>query len=304
MTSNQVASILAAAHEEDCVVLENEPMSRHTTFRIGGPARVFVKVGTQQALCRFNALCRELGVRLFVLGSGSNLLVADEGFDGVVLHLAPPEFWLCRQEGSSIVAGAAMRLAALTDFAREQGLSGLEFAHGIPGSVGGAAFMNAGAYGGEMKQVIESCSALMPDGTIQTFSGEALQFGYRTSVFSLQGGIVLSVCFALKPDSPDAIEERMRDYLDRRRSKQPLEYPSAGSVFKRPTGYFAGGLIEQCGLKGASVGGAQVSEKHAGFIINRNGATCSDVCALVEKIQQTVLEQTGVSLECEIRRLG
>ncbi|MGI6261786.1 MAG: UDP-N-acetylmuramate dehydrogenase [Acutalibacteraceae bacterium] len=304
MTSEQLKQILSAARESDCTVLENEPMNRHTTFRIGGPARLFIKVGTDQALCRMTALCRKLGVGLFVLGSGSNLLVADKGYDGVVLHLAPPDFWRCSREGNEIDAGAAMRLAALTDFAQEQGLSGLEFAYGIPGSVGGAAFMNAGAYGGEMKQVILSCRALLPDGTVQTFAGESLRFGYRTSVFDENGGIVLSARFALTSDAPEAVEERMHDYLNRRRSKQPLEYPSAGSVFKRPEGHFAGALIEQCGLKGVSVGGAQVSEKHAGFIINKGGATCADVCALVEKIQRTVLRETGVSLECEIRRLG
>ena len=304
MTSEQVKQILSAAQESGCTALENEPMSRHTTFRIGGPARLFLKVGTEQALCRVTALCRRLEVCFFVLGSGSNLLVADKGFDGVVLHLAPPDFWQCSREENVIAAGAAMRMAALTDFAREQGLSGLEFAHGIPGSVGGAAFMNAGAYGGEMKQVVLSCRALLQDGTVQTFAGESLQFGYRTSVFAENGGIVLSARFALKPDDPEAVEERMRDYLNRRRSKQPLEYPSAGRVFTRPEGYFAGALIEQCGLKGVSVGGAQVSEKHAGFIVNKGGATCADVCALVEKIQQTVLRETGVLLECEIRRLG
>lgn len=303
MTSSQIERIITAAREAGCDALENEPLSRHTTFRIGGPARVFIKVGGEQALCRLTALCRELGAKMFVLGSGSNLLAADEGYDGVVLHLAPPEFWQCRRDDNDIVAGAAMRLAALTDFAREQGLSGLEFAHGIPGSVGGAAFMNAGAYGGEMKQVITCCRALLPDGTVKEISGEGLQFGYRTSVFAKDGGIVLSARFALEPDSPDAIEARMRDYLERRRSKQPLEYPSAGSVFKRPEGYFAGALIEQCGLKGTSVGGAQVSEKHAGFIINKGGATCADVLGLIEKIQQTVLRGTGVSLECEVRRL-
>lgn len=290
------------ARANGCEVCFGEPMSRHTTFQIGGPARLFLTVGGEEALGRVLQVCAQNQLRRLVIGKGSNLLMADEGFDGVVIRLGG-EFEQVRLEEGYVVAGAAASLARACAFARDHGLSGLEFAWGIPGSVGGAAFMNAGAYGGEMKDVVRWCRHVDVEGKSSCLEGEALDFGYRQSAYTANGGIVTSVCFALQADDSAAIRARMEEYMQRRASKQPLEYPSAGSVFKRPPGHYAGGLIEQCGLKGLAVGGAQVSEKHAGFIINRGGATCADVLALIERIQSEVLRQTGVTLECEIRRI-
>ncbi len=279
--------------------IENEPMCKHTTFKIGGNAELFVTVNDTAQLKAVVTACKENDIELFILGKGSNLLISDSGMLGVVLTL-DGEFKDISVKENKIKCGAGVNLVKLCNFALSESLSGLEFAYGIPGSVGGAAFMNAGAYGGEMKDVVTSVTHMTKDGEIVTLKADELDFSYRHSVYKNTGDIILFVEFELKRDNADSIKEKMEDFINRRKSKQPLEYPSAGSVFKRPVGNFAGTLIEQCGLKGKTIGGAQVSEKHAGFIINIGDATCADVLNLVKFVQDTVQTQTGYFLECEI----
>lgn len=298
-----VNRLMEMGRELGCKVLENEPMARRTTFRIGGPARLLLEVQTPEALAALYHTCKAEGIPCFVLGNGSNLLVDDEGYDGVVLHLGEG-FAKITREDCDVIAGAGVKLTALANFARNNGLAGLEFSFGIPGSVGGAAYMNAGAYGGEMKDVLVSCDIVTAQGEIKTLTAAEMDMSYRHTALMSNESIVTSIRVRLTPDDPQAITARMDDYMGRRKDKQPLEYPSAGSTFKRPVGYFAGALIQQCGLKGYTVGGAQVSEKHAGFIINRGGATAKDVRDLIAHIQKTVKEETGVSLECEVLRLS
>ena len=286
----------------DLRIAEDEPMSRHTSFRIGGPARRMAFPASGAQLVLLLSFARECGARPLVIGRGTNLLCPDAGLDRLVIETSG----LARLEPGAapdtILAEAGVSLARLGEFACQQGLSGLEFAHGIPGSVGGGVCMNAGAYGGEMKQVISSVSVLFPEEGIRTLSGEEIAFGYRHSLLTDHPeAVVLHAVFHLTPGDPDTIRSHMRELMDRRRNCQPLEWPSAGSTFKRPEGYFAGTLIDQCGLKGLTVGGAQVSEKHAGFIINRGGATCADVEELIAQIQRQVLDRTGVTLEPEVK---
>ena len=283
--------------------VENEPMSAHTTFKIGGAADVLITVGSIGELQTVLAACKADAVPYMILGNGSNLLVSDEGIEGAVIVL-DGDFKEISVDGTVVTAGAGAKLSRLCTVALENELSGLEFAYGIPGTVGGAMFMNAGAYGGEMKDVALSVTALTPDGEIVDYPAEALELGYRTSVFKKNDKIILFSKYNLHTGEREAIKAQMDDVMNRRKSKQPLEYPSAGSVFKRPEGAFAGTLIEQCGLKGKTVGGAQVSEKHAGFIINVGGATCGDVMELVRQVQDTVQRETGYYLEREIIRTG
>lgn len=287
-----------------CEVRKNEPMSRHTTFQIGGPADLFVTVKSRSAL---RELCRkacEREIPLFALGNGSDLLVSDAGLRGAVVAFGGDlkRVALCGENLLECSAGAS--LASACSFARKNSLTGLEFAWGIPGSVGGAAFMNAGAYEHSVSEVIVSCSHVSKDGGYGEFKGEALDFGYRHSAYSGGKYIVTGVRICLKPGNADEISARMEELYARRKAKQPLEMPSAGSVFKRPAGHFAGALIQQCGLMGRRVGGAAVSEKHAGFIVNLGGATCADVQALIAQIQETVFRETGVRLECEVQFAG
>ena len=284
----------------DCQVLREEPMDRHTTFRIGGPARRFVRPAGAAQCGALLSLAEEEGWPVLVIGNGSNLLVSDEGLDALVIHTGRLE-GVERTGERTIRAGAGLSLARLASFVRREELSGLEFAHGIPGSLGGAVCMNAGAYGGEMKQVLSAVTAWFPGEGIQRLEPEALALGYRHSVFSERRGVVLEAELSLEPGEGCGIAARMEELGRRRREKQPLEYPSAGSTFKRPEGHFAGALIEQCGLKGVRTGGAQVSEKHAGFVINAGGASCADVLALIAHIQETVYRQTGVRLEPEVK---
>lgn len=301
MPDTDFSTLAAFASKQGADVLENEPMSRHTTFQIGGPARLFIRPHGEQALRAIVSLCVQSGVPLLPLGNGSNLLIADEGFDGVVVSLER----LCtlQRDGDGIRCGAGVKLEDVCLFARDHGLAGLEFAYGIPGSAGGAVYMNAGAYGGEMRDVVERSWYL--DGVEQgVYAGKEHAFSYRHSVYTNSQKIITGARFALKPGGEEQIDRKMRELMDRRVSKQPLEYPSAGSVFKRPPGHFAGTLIDQCGLKGTGVGGAAVSDKHAGFIVNMGGATCADVVALIRRIQATVLQKTGVKLESEIRIVG
>lgn len=294
-------TIAAEARATGATVLENEPMSAHTTFHIGGPADLFIAPPTEDALEHVVQLCRQHEVPLFPLGNGSNLLVSDAGIRGVVLHVAALNSITIQD--SNIVCGAGAKLSDVCIAAQQHGLTGLEFAYGIPGSAGGAAFMNAGAYGGEMKDVVLRTEHLGREGR-GSLCGDALEYGYRHSAYSCGGRVITGMTLRLTPGNGDAVLAKMQELLQRRRDKQPLELPSAGSVFKRPTGYYAGTLIDSCGLKGRRVGGAMVSEKHAGFIVNAGGATCEDVCRLIEQIQQTVLERTGVSLECEVKVVG
>ena len=284
-------------------LLKNEPMARHTTFRIGGPVPLMARPATEEQVVESVRLARESEVPLVVLGNGSNLLVADAGVQAFVVDMTG----LSRLERAGereITAGAGVTLARLAAFAAGEGLAGLEFASGIPGTLGGGVLMNAGAYGGEMVQVVRRTRCLTPEGMVKEIVGEEHDFSYRHSVFSQGEDVILSSVLELQPDNEADIRARMSELAQKRKTKQPLEYPSAGSMFKRPQGYFAAALIEQCGLKGFAVGGAQVSEKHAGFVINRGGATCGDVLSLVEQVQQRVKEQTGVELEMEVRRLG
>lgn len=282
--------------------VKDEPMSRHTSFRIGGPARRMVFPKTGEELSRVLRLAGECGAEVFLLGNGTNLLVADEGLDRVVVdttkYLQKIELL---EDGVTIRAEAGASLAAVAVFAWKNSLMGLEFAHGIPGSLGGAVVMNAGAYNGVMEQVVTRVTALMPDGVIRTLAAEELEFRYRHSVFSDCDAVVLSAELRLAPGDEAAIRAEMDNLMQRRRSSQPLEFPSAGSTFKRPVGHYAGALIEKNGFKGVRVGGAEVSEKHAGFVINRGGATCADVLALMEQIRKTIWEKDGVEIEPEVK---
>ena len=282
-------------------------MSRHTSFRIGGPARLMALPKSAVQAKAAVLAARETDIPPFFLGNGSNLLVPDEGVERFLIqpagrYSADPlnRVW---EENGQLCAGGGVSLAMLANAAQGRALTGLEFASGIPGSVGGGVVMNAGAYGGEMAQVLVSVTALDLDGSIQTIPAESCGLGYRTSVFSDGQRLVLEARFQLSSGDPSAIRARMDELAARRKEKQPLEYPSAGSMFKRPEGYFAAALIDQCGLKGFSVGGAQVSEKHAGFVVNRGGATCADVLELVRQVQTRVQEQTGVALEMEVKVL-
>lgn len=296
-------TLLNKIEESGVSVLADEPLSRHTTFKIGGAAKYFCTVCNEESLSSLISLLKSENIKYFLLGNGSNILVDDSGFDGAVISLSG-EFCNISAAGEHIVCGSGAKLSALCKEALAQSLSGLEFAYGIPGTVGGAIYMNAGAYGGEMKNAVSSVRYLNGNGEICDLSGEKLDFRYRHSAFSGTDNIILSAEFKLSKAESTDISEKMDDLMNRRRQKQPLEYPSAGSVFKRPEGYFAGALIEGAGLKGYRIGGAQVSEKHAGFIINVGDATSADVEALVKHIQDTVFAKNGVMLECEIKKLA
>lgn len=300
VTESFVKKVLAIQTEN---VAENVPMSEWTTFKIGGPADLFIEPKGDAALSSLIQLCRKENVPFLLIGAGSNLLVSDRGIDGVVFHL-PQDFDYVEINGTAITAGAAVSLAKLAKCAQRASLSGLEFAAGIPGGLGGAVYMNAGAYGGEMKDVVTKTSFLDENGDIKTISGEEHKFSYRHSVFSEGGKYILSAEMTLLPKDADEILETMRDLNRRRKEKQPLDKPSAGSTFKRPEGFFAAKLIEDAGLKGARVGCACVSEKHAGFIVNSGNATCEDVTGLIHKVQETVFEKFGVHLETEVKIIG
>ena len=277
---------------------QNEPMRAHTTFKIGGEADIFIIPASPAALIYAVKKCNELEIPYFILGNGSNLLVSDGGIEGAVISLSGING--ISSDGEKITCGAGAMLSSVCLKALSLSLTGLEFAYGIPGTAGGALYMNAGAYGGQMADVIESAECLTASGEIKTLKKEDMRLGYRSSVFKKGGLIIISLTFALKKGDKAEIKAEMDELLNRRKQKQPLEYPSAGSTFKRPEGYFAGALIEKNGLKGLTVGGAQVSEKHAGFVINRGGATAADVKALIGKIQKKVFENDGVMLEPEV----
>ena len=321
-------------------VLANEPMARHTTFRVGGPADLLVCPKNPELLRELVVVLEKSGEPYQLIGRGSNLLVSDEGYRGVILALCDlkrepgtdahleadegsrtedagsdhekrtdggsslPGLLSVSADGTKITAGAGVSLGRTAGIAYRLGLGGMEFAAGIPGSVGGAIVMNAGAYGGEMKQIVSAVTLLDPSGEIRRLSGEEMHFGYRTSLLKEIKAVVLSAEFTLTPEDPAQIRAKMDDFAARRRDKQPLNYPSAGSTFKRPEGHFAGQLIEEAGLRGFRIGDAQVSEKHCGFVINRGAATASQIRELISEVQRRVYEQSGIHLETEVILLG
>lgn len=276
-------------------------MSRHTTFRIGGPARLIVYPESTQQICEIVKEAKKRGIRLITVGNGSNLLVADEGIDACVMLLDERFGKIELLDDDTVFAQSGAMLIRLCRFALDNELTGLEFAYGIPGSCGGGAFMNAGAYGGEMKDVLVKCQHIDSDGNIGELSGDELKLSYRHSAYYDNGCVITGIYLKLNKGNKADIKAKMDELIGRRRDKQPLEFASAGSTFKRPEGYFAGALIEECQLKGRSVGGAQVSEKHAGFVINRGGASCKDVLELCRICSDTVYEKKGVRLEMEVR---
>ena len=288
---------------EGAILKAMEPMARHTTFRIGGPAQWYAAPSGDEELRELLAVCRSENLKIRILGNGSDLLVSDEGCDGLVISMTENFSWGAT-EGTCLRAGAGLLLPKAASMAFREGLSGLEFASGIPGTVGGAAVMNAGAYGSEMKDVMVSMRVMDQDGRILVLKGDEMGSGYRKSCVDRMGYIVREAEFALHRDEPAEIKRRMEELSARRREKQPLEYPSAGSTFKRPQGYFAGKLIQDAGFSGYRVGDAQVSEKHCGFVINRGNATAAQVMELCRQIQKKILEQDGVKLELEVRRWG
>jgi UDP-N-acetylmuramate dehydrogenase len=281
--------------------LRDVSLKEKCSFRIGGLADLFLEPDSEEQIAALLPLLREEGIPWLVLGKGSNVLFSDRGYRGAVIHLGENFAAMEQVSETTITCQSGASLTALCRFAFERGLQGLEFAYGIPGSVGGAVFMNAGAYGGEMKDVLIAARHIAPDGQAGAFAGEALAFSYRRSVYTDTDYAITGATVQLQPGDKDEIRARMEDYLSRRRQKQPLELPSAGSTFKRPAGDYASALIDRCGLKGRAVGGAMVSEKHAGFVVNRGGATCADVLGLIEVIRREVMAQTGIALEPEVK---
>lgn len=284
-------------------LLEAEPMSQHTTFKVGGAARLFARPKNAEEIAALVELCRESGEAYAVIGKGSNLLVSDEGYDGVIICIGE-DFSDVTVSGTAIEAQAGASLIGVCAEAKRAGLTGLEFACGIPGSVGGAIYMNAGAYGGEIRDVVTSVTVMDEAGAVAEIPAGDMDFGYRHSRIADGGLIVLSAKFRMREGDPEQIGAAMSELMKRRAEKQPIEYPSAGSTFKRPEGAFAGKLIEDAGLRGYSVGGAQVSEKHCGFVINKGGATAADIMALCEHIKKTVKDASGFELEMEVKKLG
>lgn len=281
----------------------SEPMNRHTTFRIGGPADYFLLPSTAEEVKKILEICKEKELPYFILGNGSNLLVSDEGYCGVIIQLYR-NYGGITVEGTNIRAGAGALLSQIASAAKNASLTGFEFAGGIPGTLGGAVVMNAGAYGGEMKNVLKEVTVMTEQGEIMTIPAEKLEMGYRTSLVKKAGYLVLEAVISLKAGDVEEIKAIMKDLTEKRVSKQPLEYPSAGSTFKRPEGYFAGKLIMDAGLRGYQVGGAQVSEKHCGFVINKGDATAADICQLMQDVADKVQAQFGVVLEPEVKMIG
>ncbi|MEG1605766.1 MAG: UDP-N-acetylmuramate dehydrogenase [Clostridia bacterium] len=300
---NQLTELLLEGGFLAAQLLREEPMSRHTTMRVGGPAQLLIMPRSAQQVCLALQAAGKLGIPAIVIGNGSNLIVRDGGVRGAVIALGESFSAIEAQDGHVLRAQAGARLAQIAAVALKKGLAGLEFASGIPGTVGGGVAMNAGAYGGEIKDVLARVTVLEA-GKLCAYDNAQMDFGYRTSRVLRAGGVILDAEFRLHPDNAEAIGERMNQMNARRRDKQPLNFPSAGSTFKRPEGYFAGALIEEAGLKGLRVGGAQVSEKHAGFVVNTGGATAGEVLALIERVQAEVKRASGVALECEVRVIG
>lgn len=293
-TLDRIKALVGDSH-----VLEKEPMSLHTSMEVGGPAELLVLPGNEEEVSGLLKILKEEGLPYYVKGNGSNLIFHDEGYQGVIVEMMRMKEICC--DGEEIFAQCGAMLKEIAGTALENSLSGFEFASGIPGSLGGAVTMNAGAYGGEMKDIITEVRLLDKNGSVLVKSCREMEFGYRHSICSSGDYVVLGAKFRLQKGDPEKIREKMEDLSLQRKEKQPLEYPSCGSTFKRPEGYFAGKLIMDAGLKGYRIGGAQVSEKHAGFIINRENATASDVLALIEHVQKEVFRQFGVELKCEVK---
>ena len=303
MDIEKIYNDIAELVEDRARIVRNADMSEYTTFRIGGPADLLVRPASEAELAGILSALRAQEVPVTVLGNGSNVLVRDGGIRGAVIRIGR-DMSAVEVKGDLLTAQAGALLSSAASAAAAAELTGMEFAAGIPGSVGGAVFMNAGAYGGEMSQIVVSCRALMPDGSLREFSGPELKLGYRRSAFSENGGIILSCTMKLRRGAGEEIAARMKELAARRAEKQPLSLPSAGSTFKRPEGYFAGKLIEDAGCRGLSVGGARVSQKHAGFVVNEGGATAEDVLTLMDLVRMTVKDMSGVELEPEVRIIG
>lgn len=296
----QVQYLTEALAEAEIQVLSNEPLKSHTSFRVGGPAAVFCEPYSVQQIAQAVQLACRFSVPYYFLGKGSNVIFPDQGYPGLIIHIGSA-FSAIEVQGDTLVAQAGAPLEQACRAAESHSLAGLEFAYGIPGSVGGALYMNAGAFGGEMQDVVKSCRYLDAEGTVQVCSVEAMQLQYRGSIFQKQPWCILDCTFQLAPGQAEQITEKMQDFMQRRRDKQPLELPSAGSAFKRPPGAFAGQLIDECGLRGYRIGDAAISEKHCGFIVNLGNATCDDIMALADHVAETVREKTGYILEKEVR---
>lgn len=302
MNGQETMAELLGSVLDDWQVQVNYPLKRLTTMRVGGPAAYVVAPSSIDELRKVIQICQENGLKFLVLGKGSNILASDEGFQGVVIKL-DSDFQKVQIQNNIIEAESGITLSALAKKAADRGLSGLEFASGIPGSLGGAIYMNAGAYGGEMKDVLQEVTVMDTTGKILYLDRAELELGYRSSIFQYKSWTILKAVLQLEEKSPEEIKSRMRELAEQRTAKQPLDMPSAGSAFKRPEGHYAAALIEQAGLKGYAVGGAMVSPKHAGFIVNTGDATCRDVVALIQHIQKKVEDQFGVQLVPEIQYL-
>lgn len=294
-------NLLKIAIEYECGVTYNENLSKYTTFKAGGPCNAMIDVSSEQALSALIKTANALDIRYYILGNGSNVLFDDKGYDGIIFRLDKGLNDITMIDDTTIYAQAGCSLVKLCRFALEHNLSGLEFAYGIPGTVGGAVYMNAGAFGGEIKDIILSADAVGKDGSVRKVTSKEMALGYRQSCFQESGEVVSSAVFKLESGNYDEIQDKMVELMGRRREKQPLDFPSAGSTFKRPTGFFAGKLIEDSGLKGYAVGGAEVSQKHCGFVINKNHATSQDIQTVIRDVQRIVHEKTGQNLECEVR---
>lgn len=295
-----INKLFNSATEMGCKAYKDEKLCNHISFKVGGPCPLLIEPENEEQLTEVLKLIKEADAPYTVIGNGTNVLVLDEGIDKVIVKIGNEMTKLTLEGEDVICCSAGTKVVTLCKFALANSLSGLEFAYGIPGTCGGAVFMNAGAYGGEVKDVITEITYLTPDLEFKTIPVEEAKLSYRHSVFKENDYIVVSAKFKLKKAPKEEIKEAMNDFLSRRKDKQPLEYPSAGSTFKRPEGYFAGALIEQCGFKGKALGGAQISDKHAGFLINKNNATAKDILDLIALTQETVKKETGVTLEPEI----
>lgn len=296
-------TLIKELEQKNITLLKQEPMKKHTSFRIGGNADIYISPKSSEEIQSILFLAKKYDVPVTVMGNGSNLLVSDKGIRGIVIQIGE-DMSTILVKGEKITAQAGVLLKTIGEKALQSSLEGFAFAAGIPGSLGGAVCMNAGAYGGEIKDILVEAEVLTEDLQIKKLSTQQLQFSYRHSIIPEKGYIVLSATFLLKKGNPKEIAQKMTELAQQRREKQPLNFPSAGSIFKRPQGYFAGKLITDAGLKGYSIGDAQVSQKHGGFIVNKGNATCADVLALIEHCQKTVFEKFGVMLETEVKMIG
>ncbi|MBI4858231.1 MAG: UDP-N-acetylmuramate dehydrogenase [Acetobacterium woodii] len=298
--NNTIKNLKAIMASEN--IKENEPMKNHTSFKVGGPADLFLMPQSKEELQKALAICKESQKNLYIMGNGSNLIVRDGGYSGIIINTKALS--QVKTEGETLIAEPGISLKDLANIALEKRLTGLEFASGIPGSLGGAVTMNAGAYDGEMKGVIKSIQVITEDGSLKTIPNSECAFGYRSSILQQHNWVLVSVELQLTKGDCQAIEEKMLDLNNQRQTKQPLEYPSAGSTFRRPVGYYAGKLVQDAGFRGYSIGGAQVSEKHSGFVINKDGATASDILNLIHAIQAGVKEKFNVDLKTEVIVIG